>query len=121
MANPFVHVELHTRDLAKAKAFYSKLFGWKLEDMPMPGGGSYTMISVGEGTAGEAGTTLLRGAGIWSPNHSKNSISLALRSGGIQSKLVPRSVTSQKYGLSMAKSSSRIEASRPGFSFAMSR
>src|ERR1700752_5179298 len=52
MANPFVHVELHTRDLAKAKAFYSKLFGWKLEDMPMPGGGSYTMISVGEGTAG---------------------------------------------------------------------
>jgi len=52
MANPFVHVELHTKDLAKAKAFYGKLFGWKLEDMPMPGGGSYTMISVGEGTGG---------------------------------------------------------------------
>jgi len=52
MANPFVHVELHTNDPAKAKAFYSKLFGWKLEDMPMPGGGSYTMISVGEGTGG---------------------------------------------------------------------
>jgi uncharacterized protein len=53
MANPFVHVELHTDDVAKAKAFYSKLFGWKLEDMPMPGGGgSYTMIGVGEGTGG---------------------------------------------------------------------
>jgi len=52
MANPFVHVELHTNDLPKAKAFYSKLFGWKLEDMPMPGGGSYTMIGVGEGTGG---------------------------------------------------------------------
>jgi len=53
MANPFVHVELHTKDLAKAKAFYGKLFGWKLEDTPMPGGaGSYTMISVGEGTGG---------------------------------------------------------------------
>ena len=53
MANPFVHVELHTKDLAKAKAFYGKLFGWKLEDMPMPGnGGSYTMISVGDGTGG---------------------------------------------------------------------
>ena len=47
MANPFVHVELHTNDLAKAKAFYSKLFGWKLQDMPMPGpagGGTYTRL-----------------------------------------------------------------------------
>jgi uncharacterized protein len=53
MANPFVHVELHTNDPAKAKAFYSKLFGWKLQDMPMPGGGgTYTMIDVGEGTGG---------------------------------------------------------------------
>jgi len=52
MANPFVHVELHTNDLAKAKSFYSKLFGWKLKDMPMPGGDSYTMIEVGEPAAG---------------------------------------------------------------------
>lgn len=52
MANPFVHVELHTNDLAKAKTFYSKLFGWKLEDMPMPSGDTYTMIAVGEGTGG---------------------------------------------------------------------
>ena len=53
MPNPFVHVELQTKDLPKAKDFYSKLFDWKLEDMPMPGGqGSYTMISVGEGTGG---------------------------------------------------------------------
>ena len=53
MANPFVHVELHTSDVAKAKKFYGSLFGWKLEDMPMPGGaGAYTMIGVGEGTGG---------------------------------------------------------------------
>jgi len=53
MANPFVHVELHTRDLPKAKAFYSGLFGWELQDMPMPGGGgTYTLINVGEGTGG---------------------------------------------------------------------
>jgi len=55
MANPFVHVELHTTDLAKAKAFYSKLFGWKLEELPMPGPSSektYVMIDVGEGTGG---------------------------------------------------------------------
>ena len=51
MANPFVHVELNTTDVEKAKTFYSKLFAWKLEDMPMPDG-SYTMINVGEGTGG---------------------------------------------------------------------
>jgi uncharacterized protein len=52
MANPFVHVELHTNDLARAREFYTGLFGWNLKDMPMPGGGSYTMIDVGGGTGG---------------------------------------------------------------------
>jgi uncharacterized protein len=36
MANPFVHIELQTRDLATAKDFYSRLFDWKLEDIPRP-------------------------------------------------------------------------------------
>jgi uncharacterized protein len=52
MAHPFVHVELHTNDLARAKDFYARLFDWKLQDVPMPGGGSYTMIEVGTGTGG---------------------------------------------------------------------
>jgi uncharacterized protein len=51
MANPFVHVELNTNDVAKAKSFYSKLFDWKMEDMPMDDG-TYTIINVGEGTGG---------------------------------------------------------------------
>lgn len=51
MANPFVHVELNTTDLNKAKDFYGKLFAWKLEDAPMPEG-TYTMIDVGGGTGG---------------------------------------------------------------------
>ena len=51
MANPFVHVELNTTDVSKAKSFYGALFNWTLEDMAMPGG-SYTMIKVGEGTGG---------------------------------------------------------------------
>ena len=51
MANPFVHIELNTTDINQAKAFYGKLFDWKLEDVPM-GEGSYTMINVGEGTGG---------------------------------------------------------------------
>jgi uncharacterized protein len=52
MANPFVHVELQTQDLEKAKLFYGQLFGWKLEDIPMSDGGTYTMINVGQGTGG---------------------------------------------------------------------
>jgi predicted enzyme related to lactoylglutathione lyase len=52
MANPFVHVELNTNDLPKAKQFYSSLFSWQLEDMPMGGGDAYTLIKVGEGTGG---------------------------------------------------------------------
>jgi predicted enzyme related to lactoylglutathione lyase len=52
MANPFVHVELSTTDLGKARAFYGKLFDWKLEDVPMGPSDTYTMIGVGEGTGG---------------------------------------------------------------------
>jgi predicted enzyme related to lactoylglutathione lyase len=52
MANPFVHVELNTTDVSKAKDFYGKLFDWDLEDIPMGEGESYTMISVGKGTGG---------------------------------------------------------------------
>jgi predicted enzyme related to lactoylglutathione lyase len=51
MANPFVHVELNTTDVAKAKAFYGKLFSWKLEDVPM-GPETYTLIKPGAGTGG---------------------------------------------------------------------
>ena len=70
MANPFVHVELNTTDLARAKAFYSKLFDWKLEDMP--GGespaGPYTLVKVGEGTGGGMMNQMMPGAGsAWMP------------------------------------------------------
>jgi hypothetical protein len=51
MANAFVHVELNTTDVDKSKAFYGKLFDWKLEDIPM-GGETYTLIGVGQGTGG---------------------------------------------------------------------
>jgi uncharacterized protein len=52
MANPFVHVELNTTDVDKAKEFYSKLFEWELEDKAMGPSGSYTTIKVGAGTGG---------------------------------------------------------------------
>lgn len=49
MPNPFIHIELQTQDLGKAKAFYAALFDWRLNDIP---GMAYTMIDVGEGTGG---------------------------------------------------------------------
>jgi predicted enzyme related to lactoylglutathione lyase len=52
MANPFVHVELNTQDVAKAKSFYQSLFAWTLNDVDMGGGMTYTLINVGEGTGG---------------------------------------------------------------------
>ena len=52
MGNPFVHVELASTDLPKAKSFYQSLFDWKLRDEEMGGGMTYTMIDVGEGTGG---------------------------------------------------------------------
>jgi predicted enzyme related to lactoylglutathione lyase len=52
MDNSFVHVELATTDLGKAKTFYGNLFSWKLEDMEMGPTGTYTMIKVGSGTGG---------------------------------------------------------------------
>lgn len=51
MGNPFVHVELASTDVGKAKSFYQSLFNWKLQDNDM-GGMIYTLIDVGEGTGG---------------------------------------------------------------------
>lgn len=61
MANAFVHVELSTTDVSKAKDFYGKLFQWTLEDVPMEGG-SYTLIKVGEGTGGGIMSQMIPGA-----------------------------------------------------------
>jgi len=50
MANPFIHSELASTNVPKAKTFYSKLFDWKLKDVPNDAsGGTYTMIDVGKG------------------------------------------------------------------------
>ena len=52
MGNPFVHIELTTADVGRAKSFYKSLFDWKLKDIDMGGGQTYTMIDVGNGTGG---------------------------------------------------------------------
>jgi predicted enzyme related to lactoylglutathione lyase len=49
MPNPFAHIELTTDNLKLAHKFYSKVFAWKLSEMP---GMNYTMIDVQGGTGG---------------------------------------------------------------------
>ena len=49
MANPVCHWELMVHDVAKAKAFYGRVFGWKFDDARYPG---YTTIDTGEGVGG---------------------------------------------------------------------
>jgi len=69
MPNPFVHVELNTTNVPKAKTFYAKLFDWKLENLATPTpGGSYTIIDVGTGTGGGMMKQMIPGAGsAWLP------------------------------------------------------
>ncbi len=42
----FSWCELMTTDVDAAKAFYTKLFGWNTEEMPMPGM-TYTVVKAG--------------------------------------------------------------------------
>jgi hypothetical protein len=44
----FVWRELYTRDVAAAKRFYSGLFGWTAEDVPMGPDWSYTLLKNGD-------------------------------------------------------------------------
>lgn len=48
MTNPLCHWELAVSDVANARQFYSKVFGWQFEPM----GPDYTMIVPGSGPRG---------------------------------------------------------------------
>jgi uncharacterized protein len=53
-----VHLELHTRDLAAANAFYGELLGWRSERIVSPSG-TYHALLLGDGVGGgivECGT-----------------------------------------------------------------
>ena len=52
MSNPFVHLELSTSDTAKAKQFYSGLFGWEFTDNDMGGGMIYSTFKPSSGPGG---------------------------------------------------------------------
>jgi hypothetical protein len=50
-SRPVVHLELHTRDLAGARAFYGELCGWRPERVETAHG-SYAALALGGGLGG---------------------------------------------------------------------
>ena len=81
MGNPFVHAELATTNVPKARAFYAKMFKWKFEHraMHLPETG-YTLIHVGDGTGGGLMPQLIPGAGsAWMPYVLVDDIDAATR------------------------------------------
>jgi uncharacterized protein len=62
MPNPIVHFEIPADDVARAKAFYEKVFGWKIKLFPMPAGGPeyYGVTTRKEGEAGIDGGLMKR-------------------------------------------------------------
>jgi hypothetical protein len=68
MANPFVHLELNTPDLAKAKNFYSALFGWEFQDNEMSPTMIYSTFKPDDGPGGGMLTHPVPGApSSWLP------------------------------------------------------
>jgi len=68
MAHPFCHLELGSTDVAKAKTFYTDMFGWKITDMNM-GGMTYSSFKPdGGGPGGGMMTQPVPGApSAWLP------------------------------------------------------
>jgi len=64
MANPFTYSELHSKDVGRARAFYSELFDWKLTPFEVPGR-VYLMVDAGEGTPGALTEELFEGVSGW--------------------------------------------------------
>src|SRR5262245_38689846 len=48
----FCWVEANVTDPDAEKRFYGELFGWKWDDMPMPGVGTYSLLKLGESQVG---------------------------------------------------------------------
>jgi predicted enzyme related to lactoylglutathione lyase len=49
--DPVVHLELHTGNLPRAMAFYTQLFGWRMERIDV-GSGCYHAVDLGNGVDG---------------------------------------------------------------------
>jgi predicted enzyme related to lactoylglutathione lyase len=79
MANQCDHIELTTTHTDRARDFYSKLFGWKLQAMPNPGEeGDYLMFQTGNGGGGITGKMSPEQPTAWMPYITVDSVQTAL-------------------------------------------
>ena len=60
MPNAIQHFEIPADDVERAKAFYSKVFGWKFESYPSAPGQEYFMVMAKDGDAGINGGLMKR-------------------------------------------------------------
>jgi predicted enzyme related to lactoylglutathione lyase len=75
MNHAVVHLELHTPNLARACAFYSRLLGWEPQSVRVAGG-SYQSLDLGTGLGGgvvECGTE----RALWLPYVEVSSVAAA--------------------------------------------
>lgn len=80
MANQCDHIELTTTHPDRARDFYSKLFGWKIQAMPNPGDeGDYLMFQTGNnGGGGITGKMVPEQPTAWMPYITVDSVQKAL-------------------------------------------
>jgi predicted enzyme related to lactoylglutathione lyase len=81
----FVHLELSTDNVKKAKSFYSKLFGWEMNDIAMPGG-EYTMLALQNPGGAMQKKPMPEAPTMWLPyiavDDVKKTVAAAEKSGG---------------------------------------
>jgi len=65
LTNPIVHLELRTADLSQACAFYTRLFGWRVEHV-RAGSGAYVALELADGVQGGV-VELARDQPVWLP------------------------------------------------------
>jgi predicted enzyme related to lactoylglutathione lyase len=79
MPNQCDHIELTTTHPDRARDFYSKLFGWKIQAMPNPGDeGEYLMFQTSNGGGGIAGKMVAEQPTAWMPYISVASVQTAI-------------------------------------------
>ena len=67
-SRPVVHLELHTGDLDRARAFYADLCGWRPERVTAPGAaGSYLALDMGSRRFGGGIVECATAQPVWLP------------------------------------------------------
>ena len=70
MANTILHFEIPADDVARAKLFYEKTFGWKIKQFPLPPG-SDEYYGITTKKAGEDGISGLMPRARWPASRSR--------------------------------------------------